>query len=143
MPYPTSYPPLNKLDVLEEQAKILDQEQNFYRVPQTTFFHGGLNSAGVEMIASTGSGQDCTGVNDGSKNSVLVTYIADAWNWGAHIYCQCEVRYVKKDTQKGGYTIHFAWHGNGREKFPSKHTKSLMWVRAKELCILGAGSLGT
>lgn len=94
------------------------------------------------MRASTGSGQDFTGINDGSKNTVLATYIADAWNWGAEIFCECEVRYVRKDILRGGYTIHFAWHSNGREVFSDKHKKSLMWVRAKELCILGAGTLG-
>lgn len=37
------------------------------------------------MKASTLSGQDCTGVNDGSKNSVLMNYLPDAWNWGAEM----------------------------------------------------------
>lgn len=119
-----------KLSVLEAQAKALGQEENFYRPPQTTFFHNGRNSAGVEMNASTGSGQDCTGVNDGSKNSVLVTYIADAWNWGAEIFCECEVRYIHKEQDQDGYTIFFAWHGDGRGKFEDEFQTQLMWVRA-------------
>ncbi|KAL0568713.1 hypothetical protein V5O48_013266, partial [Marasmius crinis-equi] len=111
-PYPEDYPPLKKLSVLEKQAKALGYGENFYRVPQTTFFANEVNNAGVQMHASTGSGQDCTGVNDGSKNSVLMNYLADAWNWGAEIFCECEV-------------------------------SDLMWVRARELCFLGAGALGT
>ncbi|KAK7513213.1 hypothetical protein IWZ03DRAFT_395927 [Phyllosticta citriasiana] len=142
-PYPEDYPSLHKLSVLEKQAKALGKEQNFYRVPQTTFFHDGLNVAGVEMKASTGSGQDCTGVNDGSKNSVLMNYIPDAWNWGAEIFCGCEVRYVCCDEERGGYIIFFAWHGGERHKFKDEFYSELKWVRAKELCFLAAGALGT
>jgi hypothetical protein len=129
-PYPSTYPHLKKLEVLEKQAKILGQSQNFYRPPQTTFFHNGPNAAGVEMKASTGSGQDCTGVNDGSKNSVLVTYLADAWNWGAEIFCSCEVRYIEEDRERGGYIIFFAWLGGEREAFEDDVLEKLMWVRA-------------
>ncbi|KAF7366427.1 FAD/NAD(P)-binding domain-containing protein [Mycena sanguinolenta] len=142
-PYPEDYPPLKKLQVLEKQAKALGQEANFYRVPQTTFFHDGLNNVGVEMKASTCSGQDCTGVNDGSKHSVLMNYIPDAWNWGAEIFCQCEVRYIRKDPNGNGYIVFFAWHEDGRDAFEDAFYNQLLWVRAKELCFLGAGALGT
>lgn len=129
-PYPEHYPPLKKLTVLEKQAEALGQKQNFYRVPQTTFFHTSLNSAGVQMKASTGSGQDCTGVNDGSKNSVLMNYIPDAWNWGAEIFCACEVRYICKEPKREGYVVYFAWHDSGREKFKDAFETNFMWVRA-------------
>lgn len=128
-PYPDHYLPPKKLLVLEKQAEALGQKQNFYRVPQTTFFHDGVNNAGVEMKASTCTGQDSTGLNDGSKNSVLVNYISDAWNWGAEIFCECEVRYISKDP-RGGYIIYYAWHGVGREKFEHVFHENLMWVRA-------------
>jgi len=97
------------------------------------------------MKASTLSGQDCTGVNDGSKSSVLMNYLPDAWNWGAEIFCECEVRYVKKDPSGEGYIVFFAWHGNSgnRSKFEALFHRELMWVRAKELCFLAAGTLGT
>lgn len=127
-PYPESSPPLKKLEALQRQARVMGQEHNFYRVPQTTFFHAGRNIAGVEMKASTGSGQECTGVNDGSKNTVLATYLADAWYWGAEIYCQCEVRYIFK--AKEGYIVCYAWHGAGRGEFEEAHLEKLMWVRA-------------
>ncbi|THU97328.1 FAD/NAD(P)-binding domain-containing protein [Dendrothele bispora CBS 962.96] len=142
-PYPSDYPPLQKLSVLEKQAKALGYSENFYRVPQTTFFTNEVNNAGVQMHASTGSGQDCTGVNDGSKNSVLMNYLADAWNWGAEIFCECEVRYVKRDPSGKGYIVYYAWHGDGREHFKDSFYNELMWVRARELCFLGAGALGT
>ncbi|KAL1635047.1 hypothetical protein SLS58_010442 [Diplodia intermedia] len=129
-PYPEDLPPPKKLSVLEKQAEALGLKQNFYRVPQTTFFREGLNNAGVQMKASTGSGQDCTGVNDGSKNSVLMNYIPDAWNWGAEIFCECEARYIRRDPTGQGYIILFAWHGVGREKFGEAFNTHLMWVRA-------------
>jgi hypothetical protein len=129
-PYPEEYPALKKLQVLEKQAKALGHGDNFYRVPQTTFFHNGLNNVGVEMKASTGSGQDCTGVNDGSKHSVLMNYLPDAWNWGAEIFCECEVRYIQKNPKDGGYTIFFAWHGDGRDGFKDEFYNDLMWLRA-------------
>jgi hypothetical protein len=87
-PYPENYPKLDKLEVLEEQAKLLGKEyhERFYRVPQTTTFQDGLNSMGVKQSHSTLTGQDCTGVNDGSKNSTLMNYLPDAWNRGAEMY---------------------------------------------------------
>ncbi|KAJ7669030.1 hypothetical protein B0H17DRAFT_1247859 [Mycena rosella] len=143
VPYPEDYPALKKLEVLEKQAKALGHGDNCYRVPQTTFFRDGLNNAGVEMKASTGSGQDCTGVNDGSKNSVLMNYLPDAWNWGAEIFCECEVRYIHENRTGGGYIVFYAWHGDGRKAFSDNFYNGLMWVRAKELCFLDAGALGT
>ena len=85
-PYPKDYPSLPKLEMLQRQAKALGFEDKFYRPPQTTRFVDGPNHVGVEMQASTLTGMDTTGVNDGSKNSTLVTYVADAWNWGAEMY---------------------------------------------------------
>ena len=84
--YPMSCPDLPKLDMLARQAKLLNLEEKFYRPPQTTRFVEGPNNVGVEMKASKFTGMDCTGVNDGSKQSTLVTYVADAWNWGAEMY---------------------------------------------------------
>ncbi|KAF2477526.1 FAD/NAD(P)-binding domain-containing protein [Lindgomyces ingoldianus] len=142
-PYPNDYPSLRKLEVFQQQAKALGQGRNFYRVPQTTFFQDGLNNVGVELKGSTCTGQDCTGINDGSKNSVLMNYLPDAWNWGAEIFCGCEVRHIRKDSESGGYLVFYAWHGDGRESFKDTFYDQLMWVRAKELCFLGAGALGT
>lgn len=113
------------------------------KVPQTTRFRNGPNSTGVEMSPSALTGQDCTGLNDGSKNSTLVTYLADAWNWGAEMFCECEVRYVKKAEDREGYIIYFAWHGRNRGKFGANLHGDLMWVHAKKAVIFGAGAVGT
>lgn len=82
------------------------------------------------MQANRGSGHESTGLNDGSKNSVAVTYLADAWNWGAEIFCGCEVQYVEKSADGVGYTIHFAWHGPGRSSFKDDFKEQLFWIKA-------------
>ena len=85
-PYPEDFPPLLKLKTLEEQATELGWGDKFRRVDQTTRFVDGPNSTGVEMNASTLTGMDSTGINDGSKSTTLVTYLSDAWNWGTEMY---------------------------------------------------------
>ena len=68
------WPDLPNLNALEERAPI------------TTTFKDGLNNMGVYQHKSTLTGQDATGVNDGSKNSTLMNYLPDAWNHGAEMY---------------------------------------------------------
>ena len=84
--YPKDWPRLPKMEMLRRQAEALGLAENFREVEQTTRFKDGRNSSGVEMKKSTLTGMDSTGVNDGSKSSTLVTYLADAWNWGAEMY---------------------------------------------------------
>jgi choline dehydrogenase-like flavoprotein len=143
--YPKDWPELPKLSMLERQAEALGWGEKFKRVPQTTRFKGGPNSTGVEMYPSALTGMDCTGVNDGSKSSTLVNYLSDAWNWGAEMFCQCEVRYIKKHPDKDveGYLVFFAWHGSARGAFQDNLYEDLMWVHAKKCVFLGAGSIGT
>ncbi|KIM77112.1 hypothetical protein PILCRDRAFT_12290 [Piloderma croceum F 1598] len=140
-PYPLSYPKLAKLDILQTQAAVLGWEDRFYRPPQTTRFKDGPNSTGVMMRASTGSGMDSTGVNDGSKSSTLINYLSDAWNWGVEILC--EVRFIKKAPKGDGYIVFFAWHGSNRRVSRNTFEQSLMWVHAKRCVFLAAGTLGT
>lgn len=78
-PYPSHFPELPKLKIFEKQAECLGLEDKFSRVRQTTRFADGLNSTGVGMQASSLSGMDTTGINDGSKSSTLVNYLSDAW----------------------------------------------------------------
>lgn len=78
-PYPDHFPELSKLKEFEKQAKCLGLEDKFSRVRQSTRFVDGFNSSGVGMQASSLTGMDTTGVNDGSKSSTLVNYLSDAW----------------------------------------------------------------
>ncbi|CAK7267297.1 hypothetical protein SEPCBS119000_002470 [Sporothrix epigloea] len=141
--FPEDWPQLPKLGLLQKQAEALDMSDKFYRPKQTTRFHNGPNSCGVQMSASSLSGQDCTGINDGSKTTTLVTYLADAWNWGAEMFCECQVRYIEKDADRGGYRVYFAWHGCKRGYFRDNIHQDLMWVHAREAVFLGAGAIGT
>ncbi|KAJ9142677.1 Cholesterol oxidase [Pleurostoma richardsiae] len=142
--YPEDWPKLPKMELLKKQAEYLGMADKFHRVEQTTRFRNGPNSCGVEMSPSALTGQDCTGVNDGSKNTTLVTYLADAWNWGAEMFCECEVRYIEKvKDERGGYLVYFAWHGRNRGHFKANLHGDLMWVHAKKAVFLGAGTIGT
>lgn len=141
--YPPDWPSLAKLDLLKQQAEALGMGDKFRRVPQVTRFRNGPNSVGVEMKPSALTGQDCTGINDGSKNTTLVTYIADAWNWGAEMFCECEVRYIEKARDREGWIVYYAWHGRNRGHFKANLHGDLMWVHAKDAVFLGAGTLGT
>lgn len=141
--YPAEWPELPKTKLLQKQAENLGLGTKFKRVRQTTRFINGPNSCGVEMLPSTLTGQDATGVNDGSKTTTLVTYLADAWNWGAEMFCQCEVRYIKKAEKGDGYYVYFAWHGRNRNVFKANLHGDLMWVHARKAVFLGAGSIAS
>ncbi|KAI1174020.1 glucose-methanol-choline oxidoreductase [Nemania sp. FL0916] len=141
--YPRDWPTLPKLELLEKQAKYLNMTDKFHRVKQTTRFRSGPNSCGVEMSASACTGQDATGLNDGSKTTTLVTYLADAWNWGADMFCESEVRYITQAPTGDGYLVYFAWHGGNRGHFKTNFEEDLMWIHAKEAVFLGAGAIGT
>ena len=121
------------MEHLQFLSKSSSEMQKFYRVPLTTFFKSGRNSVGVTMRANSGSGQECTGLNDGSKNSVATTYLADAWDWGAEMFCGCEVQYVEQGVDGKGYVIYFARHGSGREEFGGEFKHQLFWVKAVSL----------
>ena len=124
--YPETSPKLKKSDNLRDSF----DSDSFSQVPLTTFFRNARNSTGVEIQANTGSGQECTGLNDGSKNSVATTYLTDAWNWGAEIFCGCEVIHVEPSHGESGYLVHFAWHGGRRAQFEDEFKSQLFWVKA-------------
>ncbi|KAL2260140.1 hypothetical protein VTK26DRAFT_5955 [Humicola hyalothermophila] len=141
--YPAEWPELPKAKLLQKQAELLGLGHKYKKVRQTTRFHNGPNSCGVEMSPSSLTGQDATGLNDGSKTTTLVTYIADAWNWGAEIFCECEVRYIEKVKDGEGYRVYFAWHGRNRGLFKAHLHGDLMWVHAKKAVFLGAGAIAS
>ncbi|OAA57238.1 Fumarate reductase/succinate dehydrogenase flavoprotein [Cordyceps fumosorosea ARSEF 2679] len=146
-PYPDDWPTPDKTARLERQARALGLADRFRRVPQTTRFRAGRSSAGVPMEVSTLAGQDATGVNDGSKTTTLVTYLADARRRGADVFCGCEVQHVEKAPSGGGggggYVVWFTAHDGARARFRKGKNSGLMWVHAKKAVFLGAGALGT
>ncbi|KAK6415765.1 hypothetical protein LTR95_017549 [Oleoguttula sp. CCFEE 5521] len=104
--YPKNRESVRKYSVFKEQAHLAGLANHYVPAKQTIAFEDRINAAGLDLQASTLSGQDSTGLNDGSKNSVLATYLADAWCFGAEIHCGCDVRYVKKHP-KTGWLIYY------------------------------------
>jgi len=135
--YPEQLPRPEKLTHLQDQSSLFGETARFYRAPLTISFAKGRNNTGVAMQPNNGTGHECTGLNDGSKNSVAVTYLTDAWNWGAEIFCGCEVRFIQQAPDKKGYLIHFAWHGGGRSVFQDEFKHQLFWVKAVCITLLG------
>ncbi|GAB7327853.1 hypothetical protein MBLNU13_g11643t1 [Cladosporium sp. NU13] len=138
--YPQELPPIEKQLVLQQQAHAVGLWKQFTAVRQTVAFRDKTNTAGVHLNASRLSGQDSVGLNDGSKNTVLATYLADAFNFGAEIYCGCEVRYIRKHCN-GGYIVFF--RDNASKLFCGPFKEKLRWVHAKRFVFLGAGSIGS
>ncbi|ROT40843.1 hypothetical protein SODALDRAFT_271623 [Sodiomyces alkalinus F11] len=86
--------------------------------------------------------QDCTGLHDGSTSSTSVAYLADAWNWGAEIFCECKVRNVREAEKRDGYIVYFAWQGHYKGCFAPGFQGDLMWVHAKRCVVLDADVVG-
>lgn len=84
--YPEDLPCIQKHQVLQQQADAVGLGKHFTAVRQTVAFREKTNAAGVHLNASKLTGQDSVGLNDGSKNTVLTTYLADAFSFGAEMY---------------------------------------------------------
>ena len=84
--YPDGLPRIVKQTVLQQQAKAVGLGNQYKAVQQTVAFRDKINAAGVQLTASTLSGQDSIGLNDGSKNTVLATYLTDASEFGAEMF---------------------------------------------------------
>ncbi|CAG8546209.1 1672_t:CDS:10 [Funneliformis mosseae] len=142
--YPSNFPELPKLKTLEEQARLLGDKyhKNFSRPPITVTFENRVNAAGVRQQASTLTGNDCTGINDGSKNSTLMNYIPDAWNHGCEIFCECSVQRIKKCDKTNRYIIFYEWLDDNRTKFKEESRFCPYFVIA-DVVFLGAGTLGS
>jgi hypothetical protein len=84
--YPEDLPRIRKQQVLQQQADVVGLGKRCTAVQQTVAFREKINAIGVHLNASKLTGQDSVGLNDGSKNTVLTTYLTDAFNYGAEMY---------------------------------------------------------
>ena len=134
-PYPADAPELPKLVAQEKSAAALGGR--FYRPPINVNFEAGTNHVGVEQAACNGCGDCVTGCNVGAKNTLMMNYLPDAWNFGAEIFTQAEVTAVTR-APNGKWQVHFQALHTGREAFDAP----LLSVQA-EVVILGAGALGS
>ncbi len=134
---PVSYPadrPLAKLSALENSARKLGLRST--RPGLTISFKDALNAANVPQKACTGCGDCVTGCNVGAKTTVNLTYLADAVSFGAEIFTETEVRYLRRDGDK--WRVSFTLPGRGREKFGA--SELFIWA---DMVVLAAGTLGT
>jgi cholesterol oxidase len=136
-PYPDTYPPLAKTAAL--QASAASMGKDFYKPPINVTFEdpvGGVNHVGVEQHKCTMCGDCVTGCNYGAKNTTLMNYLPDAYNFGAEIFTQVSVRYLER---KGNvWVIYYQVAGLGREKFDAP----LQFLTA-DIVVLAAGTLGS
>ena len=136
-PYPETAPKLNKLEAHRKSANAMGQE--FYRPPINVTFEkpeGGVNHVGVEQDACNNCGDCVSGCNYGAKNTTLMNYLPDAYNFGTEIFCEVSVKYLEKVAD--GWLVHYQTTGSGREKFDAP----TMFVKAG-LVIVAAGTLGS
>jgi cholesterol oxidase len=133
VPYPADRH-LQKLAALEKSGAALGQP--VVRPPINVTFREETNTAGVVQPACTDCGDCCSGCNVGSKNTVQLTYLADAFQHGAAIFTQTEVRFLRRNN--GRWSVFFDLIGHRREKFEVPHQE----VTA-DIVVLAAGTLGS
>ncbi|MBX3669831.1 MAG: GMC family oxidoreductase [Rhodocyclaceae bacterium] len=134
VPYPEHAAPLAKLDALEKSAQTLGAP--CYRIPVHTTFDalpGGVNHVGVPQQPCVGCGDCESGCNYGAKNTVLMNYLPDAAQHGAHIFSEIAVRSIARDGN--------GWKLNCR-RLDGDAAGRAVEIRA-DIVILGAGSLGS
>lgn len=134
MPYPKEFPVLQKLAAHEQSAQAM--QQPFSRPPINVTFADGVNHVGVEQRACVLCGDCVSGCNYHAKNTVLMNYLPDAWNYGAEIYTHVAVRYLER--QNNRWLVHYQLLDSGREKFDAP----TLFVGA-DLVVLAAGTLGS
>jgi cholesterol oxidase len=133
VPYPDAKP-LHKLKALEISGNALSKD--VVRPPINVTFERQVNYAGVEQPACTMCGDCCAGCNVGSKNTVQVTYLADAYNHGAEIFTEVRVSHVKPE--RGRWRVFFEPMGHDREKFAAAEQSI-----TADVVVLAAGTLGS
>lgn len=122
-------PELTKYRALEAASGVFGKAP--VTAPITVSFDEVVNPAGIAQAACTLCGDCCSGCNVGAKNSVAVTYLADAKTHGAEIFTELSVSHVEK--LSGGWRVHFFSTGDAGEASS---------VDAKTV-FLGAGTLGS
>lgn len=138
-PYPEDYPTLAKLQANKQSAQYMGKGEHFYRPPINVTFEdppGGLNHVGVPQKKCTNCGDCVSGCNYAAKNTTLMNYLPDAWNHGAEIYCQAQVRHLEKTDN--GWLVHYQYLDVGREKFDAP----TLFVHA-DIVVLSAGTIGS
>jgi cholesterol oxidase len=138
-PYPEDWPEPTKLAALRKAAEGVGA--TVVRPKLNVTFTAGPNAAGVTQAACTLCGDCVAGCNHGAKNTVALNYLPDAVAHGAEVYCESEVRTVRKVSGgpgDGGWVVTFDVVGGGRTRFDPPAS----FVFA-DVVVLAAGSLGS
>lgn len=133
-PVPYEGPSLDKLKALGVSGNALHRD--VVRPPINVTLEKQVNYAGVEQPACTLCGDCCSGCNVGAKNTVQVTYLADAFHHGAEIFTEMRVTHVAQE--RGRWRVFFEPLGHDREKF-SAADQSI----TADVVVLAAGTLGS
>lgn len=101
------------------------------RPPMTIAHRSGVNAAGVMQNACDYCGDCWSGCNANAKRTVGITYIADAVNHGAEVFCESRVESIAKTSD--------GWEIVVRDLSGAKQDRK---ITARTL-VLAAGTLGT
>ena len=99
--------------------------------PMTTSHRPVVNAAGVMQYGCRNCGDCWSGCNLGAKNTVGVTYIADAQNHGASVHCETRVLSISK--RESGWEVAV---DDPSRPGPARRTSA-------PILVLAAGTLGT
>ena len=103
--------------------------------PVVISFKDQTNPAGIDQAACTLCGDCCSGCNVGAKNTVDLTYLPDAHNFGAQIFTKTKVTHIEKDGAH--WRVHY--HSFDDRGKPQKEHGSV----SATTIILAAGTLGS
>lgn len=125
---------LTKYKALERASRPFAAEPQPAEV--TVGFADTVNPAGVDQPACTLCGDCCTGCNVGAKNSVDLTYLADARRHGAELFTSVRAEHLERDGERWRirYTPVGAGSDDGRD---AQHAVTAAVV------VLAAGTLGS
>jgi cholesterol oxidase len=132
-PYPWDPP---KFQALGRSANALGSPYEFKKSPIYVTHVDGPNHVGVEQRACNGCGDCVSGCNYGAKNTVLMNYLPDARNHGAHVFTEVRAHHVERDAN--GWRVYFEPIDGRRRAFGNRYE-----VVTADIIVLAAGSLGS
>lgn len=97
----------------------------------TISHHPGPNATGVTQYACRNCGDCWSGCNVGAKNTIGITYIADAQDHGAAVFCESRVRSIAK-------TVH-GWQLQAEDLSGPRTSRRI----EAPIVVLAAGTMGT
>ncbi|WP_417589890.1 GMC family oxidoreductase N-terminal domain-containing protein [Owenweeksia hongkongensis] len=137
-PYPegkNGYPILAKTEAMRKSADYMSEEFRLLDI-NVNFENKEENHVGIKQGKCNNCGDCVTGCNVGAKNTTAMNYLPDAYNHGAEIFTNIDVRHIEKSN--GRWKVFFNVLNTGREKFDAPE----LFVFADNV-IVSAGSLGS